>query len=109
MAAEGTDPALVPGSSHPPVYVDLDWSGGVAAAYYQLGLAEQTAWWVAGLPTTQRMVNDATPEETDVLRSSCVPVGQARRPSPSGFPRRPREPARCFWRARRGWPASATP
>jgi hypothetical protein len=78
VAAEGTDPALVPGSSYPPVYVDLDWSGGVAAAYYQLALAEQTAWWVAGLPTTQRIVNDATPEEMDVLRSSCVPVGQAR-------------------------------
>jgi hypothetical protein len=75
---EGTDPALVPGSSQPPVYVDLDWSGGAAVGDYQLGLAEQTAWWVAGLPTTQRIVNDATTEETDVLRSSCVPVGQAR-------------------------------
>jgi hypothetical protein len=78
VAAEGTDPALVPGSSSPPVYADLDWSAGAAAGQYQLGLAEQTAWWVAGLPTTQRIVYDTTPEETDMLTSSCVPVGQAR-------------------------------
>lgn len=78
VAAEGTDPALVSGSSYPPVYVDLDWSGGATAGEYQLGLAEQTAWWVAGLPTTQRIVNYATAEQTDLLGSSCVPVGQAR-------------------------------
>ena len=78
VAEEGTDPALVAGSSYPPVYVDLDWSEGNAAGHYQLGLAEQAAWWVAGLPTTQRIVNDATPAETYVLRSSCVPVDQAR-------------------------------
>ncbi len=78
VAAEGTDPALVPGSSYPPVYADLDWSAGTAAGQYQLGLAEQTAWWVAGLPTTQRRVYETTPEETGMLTSSCVPVGQAR-------------------------------
>ena len=78
VAAEGTDPALVAGSSSPPVYTDLDWSAGAAAGQYQLGLAEQTAWWVAGLPTTQRIVYDNTPEETGLLTSSCVPVGQAR-------------------------------
>jgi hypothetical protein len=78
VAAEGTDPALIPGSSSPPVYVDLDWSAGGTVGRYQLGLAEQTAWWVAGLPTTQRIVYDTTPEGTDLLSSSCVPVGQAR-------------------------------
>jgi hypothetical protein len=78
VAAEGADPALVPGSSYPPVYVDLDWSAGPSAGEYQLGLAEQAAWWVAGLPTTQRIVDNDTPEETDMLSSSCVPVGQAR-------------------------------
>jgi hypothetical protein len=78
VAAEGTDPALIPGSSYPPVYVDLDWSAGSTAGEYQLGLAEQTAWWVAGLPTTERIVYHTTPEETDLLSSSCVPVGQAR-------------------------------
>ena len=78
VAAEGTNPALVAGSSSPPVYTDLDWSAGAAAGRYQLGLAEQTAWWVAGLPTTQRIVYDNTPDETDLLASSCVPVGQAR-------------------------------
>jgi hypothetical protein len=78
VAAEGTDPALVAGSSSPPVYADLDWSAGAAAGQYQLGLAEQTAFWVAGLPTTQRIVYDNTPEENDMLSSSCVPVGQAR-------------------------------
>ena len=78
VAAEGTDPALVAGSSSPPVYADLDWSAGAAAGRYQLGLAEQTAWWVAGLPTTQRIVYDNTPDENDILSSSCVPVGQAR-------------------------------
>ena len=78
LAAEGADPTLIPGSSHPPVYVDLDWSAGRVAGYYQLGLSEQTAWWVAGLPTTQRTVSITTPEGTDLLSSSCVPVGQAR-------------------------------
>jgi hypothetical protein len=78
VAAEGTDPALIPGSSYPPAYVDLDWSAGSTAGEYQLGLAEQTAWWVAGLPTTQRIVYDTTPEGTDLLSSSCVPVSQAR-------------------------------
>ena len=78
VAEEGTDPALVTGSSYPPVYVDLDWSEGNIASECTLGLAEQAAWWVAGLPTTQRIVNYATPAETDVLRSSCLPVDQAR-------------------------------
>lgn len=78
LADEGTDPVLVPGSSNPPVYVDLDWSAGSVAGDYQLGLAEQTAWWVAGLPTTERIVNYATSAETDLLGSSCLPLGQAR-------------------------------
>ena len=111
MAEEGTDPALVPGSSYPPVYVDLDWSAGNAAGDYQLGLAEQTAWWVAGLPTTQRIVNVRHPRRERTC--SAVPAcrwARPGRPSPSGCPpRRPREPARRSWRARRRWSVSGWP
>ncbi len=37
LAAEADDPRLVPGSSVPPVYVDLSWGAGSAVGGYQLG------------------------------------------------------------------------
>jgi hypothetical protein len=77
--AEGSDPGLVPGSSTPPVFVDLDWGRGSALGPYQLGLALQVAWWLAGLPTTARNVDYSSgPNTGGVAQISCLPVGQAR-------------------------------
>jgi hypothetical protein len=73
------DPHLVPGSSMPPVYVDMSWGRGSATGPYQLGLAMQVAWWVAGLPTTQRSVAYGPgPNAGYFAQISCLPVGQAR-------------------------------
>ena len=70
------DPHLIPGSSVPPVYVDLNWGAGSAVGSYQLGLAMQTAWWVAGLPTTWQQAGGAV--SLAQAQTSCLPVGQAR-------------------------------
>lgn len=70
------DPHLIPGSSVPPVYVDLNWGAGSAVGPYQLGLAMQTAWWVARLPTTWQPVSSAV--SLAQTQTSCLPVGQAR-------------------------------
>jgi hypothetical protein len=78
LNAQRSDPHLVPGSSVPPVYVDMNWGAGAAVGVYQLSLAMQTAWWVAGLPTSGRTVQ--YPEDGDTTQDmiSCLPVGQAR-------------------------------
>jgi hypothetical protein len=80
FSAQRTNPHLVPGSSVPPVYVDITWGTGPMTGSYQLGLAIQAAWWVAGLPTTwQRTVpyscGSYCTSEADI---SCLPAGQAR-------------------------------
>ena len=76
---EMADPALIPGSANPPVYTDLRWGQGAAAGSYQLNLATQVAWWVTGLPRTERDVNyPVSPAGTSEALVSCVPVGQAR-------------------------------
>lgn len=72
---QATDPRLVPGSSTPPVYVDLSWGEGGSVGSYQIGLALQTAWWVAGLPTTW---SPAPGSGFAAAQTSCLPVGQAR-------------------------------
>lgn len=94
-SAERSDPRLIPGSASPPVYVDVNWASGGAAGPYQLGLAVQVAWWLAGLPTTWRTVwyqvqapgqRPARPEGAGPFAGpgeaqanlSCLPVGQAR-------------------------------
>ncbi len=77
--AQSYDPHLVPGSSVPPVYVDMNWGAGSDVGSYQLGLAMQTAWWVTGLPTTwQRSVWYGGPGFSTQAQISCLPVGQAR-------------------------------
>jgi hypothetical protein len=80
VSAQGFDPSLVPGSSVPPVYVDLNWGAGTDLGPYQLGLAMQVARWVTGLPTTwQRIVSYRSgPRSTTEAQISCLPVGQAR-------------------------------
>jgi len=80
IAALSTDPRLVPGSSLPPVYVDLSWARGSAAGPYQFGLAMQTAWWVARLPTTwwRAGAYGCGHGCTQPYQVSCLPVGQAR-------------------------------
>ncbi len=76
---EQANPALIPGSAAPPVYTDLSWGQGAAVASYQLNLATQVAWWVTGLPTTERDVNyPISPAGTAEALVQCLPVGQAR-------------------------------
>jgi hypothetical protein len=77
--AETTDPHLVMETSIPPVYVDVNWGAGAAAAAYQLGLATQVAWWVTGLPTTWRTVAfSSSGGAVGQALVSCVPYRQAR-------------------------------
>jgi len=78
--AEDGDPHLISGSSVPPVYVDINWGAGSTASSYQLVLAMQAAWWIAGLPTTwQRSVSySCGPDCSTQAQISCLPVGQAR-------------------------------
>jgi hypothetical protein len=76
-------PRLIPGSSAPPVYVDVNWSTAAGAGNYQFGLATQVAWWLAGLPTTvwHTTVYQATMAGAQYqyeANVSCLPVGQAR-------------------------------
>jgi hypothetical protein len=77
---EGHNPNLVPGSSGPPVYVDVNWGAGGTTGAYQLGLATQVAWWVAGLPTTWQhsLLYHCGPNCEGQAQISCLPVGQAR-------------------------------
>jgi hypothetical protein len=75
---EATDPHLVPGSSTPPVYVDINWGVGNAAGPYQLSLSMQVAWWVAGLPTTWKIVSYHSGKTLIYTQAACLPVGQAR-------------------------------
>jgi hypothetical protein len=76
--AEATDPRLVPGSSAPPVYVDINWGAGSATGSYQLSLSIQVAWWVAGLPTTWKIVSYLSGRTLIYTQSACLPVSQAR-------------------------------
>jgi hypothetical protein len=70
---------LIPGSSVPPVYVDLSWGAGSAVGGYQLSLSLQTAWWVAGLPTTwQPVASTGGLGSLTESQTSCLPAGQAR-------------------------------
>jgi hypothetical protein len=71
---------LVPGSSMPPVYVDLAWGRGPALGWFQLGLALQVGWWVAHLPTTWRrnVLYNEGPNVSGLAQVSCLAVGQAR-------------------------------
>ena len=80
VSAQGYDAHLVPGSSQPPVYTDINWGVGSLAGSYQLGLALQVAWWIARLPTTwQRSVSYSCGQYCDAeAQVSCLPVGQAR-------------------------------
>ncbi len=80
LSAQADNPRLIPESSVPPVYVDLNWGAGSAIGSYQLSLALQTAWWVAGLPTTWRpaaSVGNGRGSLTQA-QTSCLPAGQAR-------------------------------
>lgn len=70
------DPAAVAGTSHPPVYTDLSWTG---SENDQLALALSTAEWVTGLPTTSQHLSGR--DNTGAFQSedtTCVPAGQAR-------------------------------
>jgi hypothetical protein len=82
LQGQSANPHLVPGSGVPPVYVDINWGAGSAIGPYQLSLAMQAAWWVAGLPTTwQRSVwYSCGPECNAEGQVSCLAVGQAREP-----------------------------
>jgi hypothetical protein len=72
------DPAAIPGSSIPPVYLDLNWGDGSAASASQFGLALSTAFWATRLPTTNSSRYVGPDESTFDL--PCYAVGQAREP-----------------------------
>lgn len=81
LIAQADDPHLFHESSVPPVYVDLSWGTNSSLGAYQLGLALQTAWWVAGLPTTsQPQAPNGTAASSALQQNvaSCLAVGQAR-------------------------------
>jgi hypothetical protein len=78
MNAEYADPRLVPGSSVPPVYVDLYWGQGKMLGQSQLGLAITTAYWATGLPTTSRSAWIRSAQGSGLEAVNCVPAGQAR-------------------------------
>ncbi len=79
-SAQKYDPRLIPGSSVPPVYADINWATGSTAGWYQLGLAMQAARSIARLPTTwQRSASySCGPECSAQAQIACLPVGQAR-------------------------------
>jgi hypothetical protein len=72
------NPALIPGSSRPPVYTDLSWGAGPRLGSSELGLAVSTAYWAVGLPTTAPQRYVRTAQGTELTGMSCVPVHQAR-------------------------------
>jgi hypothetical protein len=78
--AETSDPYLIPGSSVPPVYTDINWGNGAASGAYELSLSMQVGRWIARLPTTwQRSESyNCGANCTAVAQLTCVPVGQAR-------------------------------
>jgi hypothetical protein len=79
LNAELVDPRLIPGSSVPPVYVDLTWGQGKMLGQSQLGLAITTAYWAAGLPTTARSARIPSAQGGGGGEAvNCVPAGQAR-------------------------------
>lgn len=80
VSAQMYDARLIPGSSVPPVYADINWATGSTAGWYQLGLAMQAARSIAGLPTTWRRSASYScgPECSAQAQIACLPVGQAR-------------------------------
>jgi hypothetical protein len=73
------NPAVLPGSSVPPVYLDLNWGAGGAAGGSQLGLALSTAFWATGLPTTNSS-SYVKPDGSGTFNLPCYAAGQAREP-----------------------------